>query len=63
MGWWVSEMPAGTYKKPVFGSRENGVQAPAPPLGIPGGFFQVEPSSGVVPWGPRTGSSSDLGTR
>src|SRR6516164_4279856 len=56
-------LPTGTYRRPLSGSRVNDVQAAPPLMGIPGGFFQVEVSSGDAANGPRTSSPSSLGTR
>jgi hypothetical protein len=45
-------LPPGTYSSPVLVSRVKDVQSHPPVMGIPGRFFQVDPTSGEVPTGP-----------
>src|SRR6185295_1623506 len=56
-------LPPGTYSEPFLRSRVYEVQVPPPLMGMPGALFQVLPSSGDLPTGPRTMSPSALGTR
>src|SRR5215470_1455340 len=56
-------LPPGTYSRPVLVSSVYDVQVPPPVIGMPGAFFHVDVSSGVVPCGPRIVSPSILGTR